>query len=704
LRAVGRTIFRGSKNSDAKDDATIMTTISYSSFWSQLRLAFKSRRRAVGFDLASIGEVQFLRSVLEGFAARFPDDMIWMFHHDDTLVDFDKRVPQLRGRIFHVPFRSLCRPRFKGLDLYITTEQFTTGPPEVYTLTLFHGQPAKGVTFGLPGFDPLELNDALFLYGPLQRQVLEEHLAITGRTVPAHMSLFEVGYTKSDDLLNGRYNRDEYIADLGLDPKKKTILYAPAFNEGASMRECGIEILETLCSLKDFNVLAKLAIDCLRPTTDLYATGGVDWFATIGRLEGNHPNFKLVRDLEADPALASSDVLVTCVSSIGFEFLALGRPVIYVDTPNFFSGYLRSLFPNMDTTEWADRTAVNGGREFGLVVSHPCELPQAIAEVLSHPEKYPRRKNELLGYLLFNPGEATMAALDTIANLLGQRVRSSRRGDEVQALLDRSCGHVPLNLRISARARYLLLSKPTSVIKRFLNRYGYTLAKTDLGGFIDAPSTVAAARAKGMSVCDYRESLEDDPRKRGRRGRIIRRLADAGIFQGVSAACEIGAGTGMYLEKVIELARPKSYEVYEINPGWVQFLESEYGSRQGTKLVCHPADGATLRFTPANSIDLVQAHGVFVYVPLMQSLRYLKECARVCRPGGHVVFDCYLDTTFSSLTVAEAWLGSPWHFPVIVPKKLLEEFAAANSFTCVDAFSEIHGAGIVDYFVWRKIG
>ena len=256
---------------------------------------------------------------------------------------------------------------------------------------------------------------------------------------------------------------------------------------------------------------------------------------------------------------------------------------------------------------------------------------------------------------------------------------------------------------MSASTCYLLLSKPVFAVKRLLNRYGYTLARTGLG-FIDAPSTVAAARAKGMSVCDYRESMEDDPRKKGRRDRIISRLKAAGIFRGASAVCEIGAGTGMYLEKVIELARPASYEVYETDTGWVQFLKSEYGNRQGTKLICHPADGATLSFTPENSLDLVQAHGVFVYLPLMQSLRYLKECARVCRPGSHLVFDCYLDTTFSSLAVAEAWLSGPWQFPVIVPKKLLEEFAAAHGFKCIDSFSEIHGSGSVDYFVWRKVG
>ncbi len=233
-----------------------------------LILAFKGNRRVVGFDVASAGEVQFLRNVLELFSVRFPDDTIWVFHHEDTVADFEQLVPGVKGRVFHRPYRRVRAPWFERLDLYVTTEQFTSGPAGVYTLTLFHGQPSKGFSFLvpndglLPPHDALKVNDALFLYGPLHRQALEEHLAIRGQRSPSHLSLFDIGYTKSDDLLSGRFDRENYLKTLGLDPIKKTILYAPAFNEGASMRECGVGILDALCGMEDYNVLAKLAIDC----------------------------------------------------------------------------------------------------------------------------------------------------------------------------------------------------------------------------------------------------------------------------------------------------------------------------------------------------------------------------------------------------------------------------------------------------------
>jgi hypothetical protein len=133
---------------------------------------------------------------------------------------------------------------------------------------------------------------------------------------------------------------------------------------------------------------------------------------------------RLMRNLEIDPAAA--DVLVTCVSSVGFEFLALKRPVIYFDTPKFFHEALSKFHLGPDLSSWANRTTVNGGREYGVVVSCCRDLPAAIEEVLTHPDKYPKRQSELPRCLIYNPGKATEAAVKQIQSLLAQRVRCQR--------------------------------------------------------------------------------------------------------------------------------------------------------------------------------------------------------------------------------------------------------------------------------------
>jgi SAM-dependent methyltransferase len=251
------------------------------------------------------------------------------------------------------------------------------------------------------------------------------------------------------------------------------------------------------------------------------------------------------------------------------------------------------------------------------------------------------------------------------------------------------------------RVRNLLLSGLKKIISRLLNRYGYTLTKAGLG-FIDAKSFIVAARKKGLSVSEYWESLIDDPRKIGSRDLVIRKLQAAGILDSVSTVCEIGTGTGRYLERVIGLAQPETYEVYETDRGWVEFLKSEYAGLNGCKLICHPADGNTLRYTHTDSVDLVHAHGVFNYLPLLQTMEYLKECVRVCRSDGYIVFNCFFDRTFSSLSAVEDWLAGPHRFPVVIPEKLLDEFARVNNLRVLQSFSVPYGSGSVNYVIWQK--
>jgi phospholipid N-methyltransferase len=217
------------------------------------------------------------------------------------------------------------------------------------------------------------------------------------------------------------------------------------------------------------------------------------------------------------------------------------------------------------------------------------------------------------------------------------------------------------------------------------------------GSYIDAATTIAAAKAAGMSICDWRESREDDPRKVGRRDRIIARMEAAGCFQKLRAVAEIGPGTGMYAEKVLPyLDTPAACDFYEIDAGWADYLERELGMYR------RDADGHSMWQAIGNNRDLVHAHGVFIYLPLLHTYGYLKECARVCRPGGHIVFDVYTEASFASVAVAESWLETPHRFPVVTPRALVADFARVNGLSLVDEWQEVHGGGTCDYFIFRK--
>jgi len=651
----------------------------------------KKKHSIVAFDLASIGELQFFRSLLLLFAERNPDAEIIVVHHGDTEETLSTSLPTLRHRLWHIRNTVVRRVLFPEINLFLATEQYSLGLDGVYSVALFHGQPSKGLTF-----TPLIISsfDAFFLYGALHQDALNEFVHESLPLLPKHLDVYEIGYPKSDDLLNDQFSAKKTLTELSLDSSKKTVLYAPSFNEGASLREYGLDLIELLAQPDHYNVIVKLPIDCWKPTSNLNATGGINWFEKIHELEDKFPNLRLFSEYQIDPLLACADVLITCISSVSFEFFALNKPVVFIDTPNFFSGYLKRGFPDQDTVSWANRTTINGGKEFGLVIKNIQDIHAAIETVLAHPKDYPRQQQRLQQYLLYNRGRATETAVKTIEGLLSKRVKSRRPKTKhglcltlLNGLLRKFCGGVA-----PAAKR---------VVLRFLHTRGYTLQKTGCG-FLDCIQTVAAAKQRGLSVCEYLENGEGDPRKRGRRDRIIAELQTTGVFQQHSRICEIGTGTGRYLEKILELVRPTIYEVYETNQEWVKFLQTEYNGRHGCKLSCHPADGHTLGYTPDDTCDLVHAHAVFIYLPLLQSLAYLKECVRVCRPGGYIAFDYCQAETFT-LSVVDAWLAGPHRFPVVIPAILLDHFAQCNRLRVVRTFPMIYGNSHVEYVIWQKV-
>lgn len=668
---------------------TYKKTLAYLSL--KITLVSKGKHRIIAFDLLSLGELQFFQPVLEKFAERNPKDKIIIIHHEDTKDAIEQRLNKHKERLIHTRNEIIRWARFYEIDLYLTTEQHNLGLDGVYSIALFHGQPSKGLTFSTTMMNNF---DALFLYGPLHRQAYDEFIKDQYGKNPNHIELFEIGYPKSDDLLNGCYSAKKILKKLKLNPNNKTILYAPAFNEGASLREYGLEIIKILATQDNFNVIVKLPIDCWQPTNNFYATGGINWFEKIHELQVGFSNLHIYSDYQIDPLLACSDVLITCISSVGFEFLALNKPVIFIDTPKYFSGYLKQRFPDKDVVSWADRTTVNGGKEFGLVVSDIQLLPQAIKQVLENPHKFPRKKRKIEKFLLYNRGKATEAAVEKIEELLACHVQSRREKTKPSLF-----GIVISSIRKKVIKKIKLIIEPS--ILRFLNSRGYTLRKTG-EGYTDAKLIIEAARKAKLSICDYLESREADTRKHGRRNRIIAQMERRHVFESCNVILEIGTGTGMYLEKILDIASPKQYETYETDQGWLNYLRKTYSQDEGCNFIFHTADGETLKDTPSESCQLVHSHAVFVYTPVLITYSYLRESSRVLSKGGYLVFDCFLDKNFQTPDVV-SWLNSQWRFPVIITEKLLLEFLREHGLELVGQFKELYGASTDDYLIFQKL-
>ncbi len=209
----------------------------------KLKRLFKKNARFVAFEVARTGHLQFVQNILAGYIKRFPGDNIYIVYDQDTASrrkvknTLENLLPQLKNRAHYAAFYFLRKGAYAGIDLFIVPDQFSRGAADIFSVCIFHGQPSKGITFS---GEIIEAFDAFFLYGPLHQDALKEFIReYCAGELPAHLALYEIGYTKSDQLLRGEYNREKILLEMGLNAGEKTILYAPAYDEGASLRECG---------------------------------------------------------------------------------------------------------------------------------------------------------------------------------------------------------------------------------------------------------------------------------------------------------------------------------------------------------------------------------------------------------------------------------------------------------------------------------
>ncbi len=233
---------------------------------------------------------------------------------------------------------------------------------------------------------------------------------------------------------------------------------------------------------------------------------------------------------------------------------------------------------------------------------------------------------------------------------------------------------------------------------RILNRFGYKIENKGLG-YLDPIKVVEEARSRNLTLCEYLERFNIGGVGQ-RRDAIISTLQQY-LPKQLDTVLEIGAGTGMYLEKVIDLYSPRTYEVYETAIDWVAYLEAQYSQR--TRLICHNANGTTLHNTKAASVDAVLAHGVFVYLPVIASFGYLEEAVRVLAPKGILIFDCFIAEHFG-VDIIKQWQNDPykWTFPVLISQSLVTEFAARYGLTLIATFHINYHASFSTYFVLHK--
>jgi len=211
--------------------------------------------------------------------------------------------------------------------------------------------------------------------------------------------------------------------------------------------------------------------------------------------------------------------------------------------------------------------------------------------------------------------------------------------------------------------------------------------------FLSARKTLAAARRAGMSVEDYIDRYSAAPGATVETVDALLRLAD--FREKVERVCEIGAGSGRYAARVIISEYPDTYEIYETAGDWLPRLRSL------PNVVLQPADGHTLSATPSGSVDLVHAHKVFVYLPLVVTIGYLDEMARVVRPGGIVAFDVVNEDCLDD-QMTKNWVSSGATLYGMISRSWLLERLAQHGLSLVGSHFVPLSGGRTELLVFRR--
>jgi len=219
---------------------------------------------------------------------------------------------------------------------------------------------------------------------------------------------------------------------------------------------------------------------------------------------------------------------------------------------------------------------------------------------------------------------------------------------------------------------------------------------SDYRDYIPFKETLDQAAKINMSVGEYIDSKHNVP---GSTQETVDQMIKLGVFShNIDRVCEIGPGSGRYLEKILKICRPSYYEGYETATDWARWLSQTY------PIVMQPTDGMSLSATPTSSIDLVHTHKVLPGQPSLTICRYFLEMLRVTRSGGKIVFDIVTETCLSD-DLLELWLqsGSGYqHYPSFMSKQFTINFFRKRDCSYDGEFCIAMKPGITNYLVFTK--
>ena len=229
--------------------------------------------------------------------------------------------------------------------------------------------------------------DHYFLLGPYMKRGFES-AGIIAADDPRGV---DIGFPKTDRLLDGSLDRDRLLARHGITGDRPIVLYAPTGEKYNSMELMGEALIAKLAAVDRYDVLVK-------PHDHPHTT--IDWWERLEPIEREH--VRLVREPDVIHTLFLADLLITDASSVANEYALLDRPIVFIDVPDLLE-LTRAKGAMLDLDTW--------GRKGGEVVPDVSAALEAVEAGLANPGERSQVRRALVADLFFNPGSATAAAL-----------------------------------------------------------------------------------------------------------------------------------------------------------------------------------------------------------------------------------------------------------------------------------------------------
>jgi CDP-glycerol glycerophosphotransferase (TagB/SpsB family) len=249
--------------------------------------------------------------------------------------------------------------------------------------------------------------DKLFVLGPY----MYDKFLSTGTLSKNDSRLEKIGMPKIDCLRDGSLDASAIRDKFNIENDLPTVLYAPSRSTvfGTSLEHAGEEIIKTIAKM-DVNFLIKLHDRNYRMWRK---KNPMDWRRRL--MDMKTPNMRIITDYDICPAFYVSDLLISDVSSVSYEYCTLDRPMIF-----YHIDQMVERIEKKERERWGNETSdlLAWGRDCGQVVFNVPEMKAAIEYGLAHPGQKSVIRKDFAQKFFYNLGGATDKAVDKIYEFL----------------------------------------------------------------------------------------------------------------------------------------------------------------------------------------------------------------------------------------------------------------------------------------------